>query len=450
MPHQNAGKYISMTSKTKQPKGMYVLAFTEIFERFSYYTLAFLLVLYASAPLQNDGLGWSNEKSLALVGIYTMAAYTLPIIGSFIADRFIGKGKSVIFGGCVIIFGHFFMLFSKNESIFYLALFCVALGTAFFKPCMPSLLGDLYKPNDTRRESGFSWYYFGINIGAMLAGISSGLLTQKFGYQIALSSAGIGMVFGMFVFIFGRKYLVLEFVKRSKKSQDPHKKHMTKVQIRALKCLLIAFIFFAIWTTVYNIAISGTLTLYIEKFTNKNFLGYEIPTTFFMSLESFTIILATPIITFILAKLALKNKYPHFFSQMNLAVIISAIGLFYFTYLSYIGLGVQEGTKPFQYYELILFIVLLSVSETIISPVMMSAISLIAPLKYKSLFQSFYLATFGLTGLLAAKIGALSLHSPFETFLIVSIVIFVGGVVYYFVKPKMIKIANEAAKEQLK
>ncbi|KAB8036482.1 MFS transporter [Silvanigrella paludirubra] len=439
-----------MTTKTKQPKGMYILAFTEIFERFSYYTLSFLLVLYASAPLYGGGLGWSNEKALGLVGIYTMTAYTLPILGSFIADRFIGKGKSVILGGCIIILGHFFMLFSKNESIFYLALFCVALGTSFFKPCMPSLLGDLYKANDTRRESGFSWYYFGINIGAMIAGVSSGLLTQKFGYQVALSSAGVGMVIGMVVFILGKKHLVLEFDRKSKKVVDPNKKPISKVQMKALYSLIIAFVFFALWTTVYNIAISGTLTLYIEKFTNKTVFNVDIPTTFFMSLESLTIILFTPIITFVLTKLATKNKYPHFFTQMNLAVFIAAASVFYFTYLAHIGHGIEEGVKPFQYYQFILFIVLLSISETIISPVMMSAISIMAPLKYKSLFQAFYLATFGLTGLLAAKIGALSLKSPFETFLIVSIVILVGAIVYYFVKPKMIKTANEAAKEQLK
>ena len=110
--------------------------------------------------------------------------------------------------------------------------------------------------------------------------------------------------------------------------------------------------------------------------------------------------------------------------------------------------SVPEGMKAFQYYEIMIFIILLSLSETIISPVMMSSISVMAPLKYKSLFQSFYLAIFGLTGLLAAKIGAFSLHSPFHTFLIVSIIILGGGIVYLLVKKKMIKIANDSAKSQ--
>ncbi|APJ03389.1 peptide MFS transporter [Silvanigrella aquatica] len=439
-----------MTTKIKQPKGMYVLAFTEIFERFSYYTLSFLLVLYASASVEKGGLGWSNAESLSLAGLYTLAAYTLPIIGSYCADSLIGRGKAVVIGGFIIILGHFLMLFSKVEIIFYIALFCVAAGTGFFKPCMPSLLGDLYKPNDTRRESGFSWYYFGINVGAMIAGISGGLLMQNFGFPVALASAGVGMIIGMIVFYFGRKHLVLEFTRRRRHDPKPPRKTMTKIQKKAAGCLALAFVFFAIWTTVYNIAVSGTLTLYIEKFTNKTVFNYDIPSPFFMSLESLTIITCTPIITYILARQARKNKYPHFFSQMSFAVILSAAGLFYFTYLSYIGQGVAEGTKPFQYYEIMLFIIILSLSETIISPVMMSTISVMAPQRYKSLFQSFYLATFGLTGLLAAKIGKDSLDTPFKTFLIVSIVIFTGGIVYFFMKSKMIKIAHEATKEQAK
>lgn len=437
-----------MTTKIRQPKGMYVLAFTEVFERFSYYTLSFLLVLYASSPISSGGLGWSNERALELVGIYTLAAYTFPIIGSYIADDYIGKGKAVIFGGFTIILGHFFMLFSKNESMFYLALCCVALGTGFFKPCMPSLLGDLYKTNDNRRESGFNWYYLGINIGAMIAGISGGLLTKEFGYPIALASAGVGMTLGMLVFFLGKKHLVLEFTKKSKRVKEVQKKHMSKIQKKALYCLILAFVFFAIWTTVYNLAVSGTLSLYIEKFTNRTIFDYEIPTTFFMSLESFTIIVVTPIITFTLAKLALKNKYPHFFTQMNFAVFVSVLAIFYLTYLSFIAKDISEGTRPFEHYQIMAFIILLSISETIISPVMMSAISIMAPLRFKSLFQSFYLASFGLTSLLAAKIGSHSLHAPFETFMIVSIVILTSGVVYFIARPKMIKIANEAAKDQ--
>ncbi|BBH52715.1 peptide MFS transporter [Fluviispira sanaruensis] len=431
-----------------QPKGMYILAFTEVFERLSYYTLSFLLVLYASATVENKGLGWSNERALALVGLYTMAAYTLPILGSFIADRFIGRYKAVILGGFVIILGHFLLFFSDYSNFFYIGLACVASGTGFFKPCMPALLGQLYSPDDLRRESGFSWYYFGINLGAMIAGISSGLLLQHFGFRVALASAGVGMIFGMIVFFAGRKHLVLDKVIRKSKHDEKNHQPITRKQKKALISLLIAFVFFAIWAIIYNIAISGTLTLFIENQTNKTLFNYNIPATFFQSLESLTIISSTPVITYFLAKMALRNKYPHFFTQMNFALLLCSISLFYFSYLAYIGQNSLTGEKPFQYYEIAFFIILFSVSETVISPVMMSAISLIAPMKLKSLFQAFYLATFGLTGIIAAKIGAISLEFPFKTFLTLSFILLIGTVLYFFLKGKMIKTAMEAAKEQ--
>ncbi|RDB35977.1 MAG: MFS transporter [Spirobacillus cienkowskii] len=439
-----------MTVKYKQPKGMYVLAYTEVFERLSFYTLSYLLVLYASAPLAQGGLGWSNERSLALMGIYTMAAFTLPIIGSFIADRFIGRRVAVFVGGLTIILGHFLMLFSSHEIIFYAALICVASGTGFFKPCMPSLLGDLYSPHDQRREAGFSWYYFGINVGGMAAGFSSGILLQNFGYGVALSSAGVGMIIGMLVFYFGKKHVVLEHSPKAKKISRLEKKPLTAIQIKSLLTLIITFLFFSLWTVSYNITSSGTLSLYIEKFTEKSFFGYDIPTTFFMSLESLTILIFTPILTYTLSILYRKNKYPHFFSQINLAMFISAIALFYFTYLSFISLTTNHSEKPFHYLQIILFIIAFSISETMISPVMMSAISRMAPLRYKSLFQSFYLAIFGITSLVAAKIGTYSLKEPFKTFLFVSITILIGAIVFYFIKGKFIKIANDAAKEENK
>lgn len=439
-----------MNSKLNQPKGLYVLSFTEIFERFSFYTLSFLLVIYTSTSISNGGLGWANEKSLQLVGLYTMAAYTLPLFGAYIADRKIGRSNAVTLGASLIIFGHFLMLFSYLEELLYIALALIALGTSFFKPCIPSLLGDLYHPNDTRRESGFSWYYFGINLGGMIAGITSGLLFQKFGFQIALASAGLGMIVGIFVFFSGRQYLNFETQKKIIFTNISKPTKMTKNQINALYCLIIAFGFFAIWATVYNLALSGTLTLYIEKYTNKEIFGYNIPTTFFMSLDSLTILFFTPILTFILSRLALKNKYPHFFTQMNVAILISAIALLYFTYLSHYNFSLLSEIKPYYYYQIMIFIIILAISEAIISPVMMSAISSNAPNNYKSLFQSIYLAIYGFTSLLASKIGTMSLHSPFKTFLIFSIIIFTGGIIYLLIKGVMIKITEKAMNEQLK
>ncbi len=429
------------------PKGMYVLAFTEIFERLSFFTLSFLLVLYASAPLAEKGLGWSKAEALTLGGIYTMAVYIFPIIGSLIADKFLGHFKAVILGGFIIMLGHFFMLFSANTAFLYLALFLVASGTAFFKPCIPALLGNLYTWNDPRRESGYSWYYCGISLGIMLAGIIGGVLLRKYGYHIALTSAGFGMAIGMLIFYFGRSHLVLSNPKNTTKKVNTNS--ITNNQKSSIIVLIISLIFFTFWTIIYNLCASGTVSLFVENYTQKNILNYEIPVTFFSSLEGLTILVSTPFITYFLANRSRKNKYPHFFSQMSFAMLLCAISLIYFSLLALKFDNILNLPKPFQYYEVAFFIIIFSVSETIINPVMMSTISIIAPQKYKSFFQSIYLASFGITGILAAKIGSYTFDKPFRTFLLVSIFIFLIAIIYYLVKSKMINIVNLLEEEKI-
>ena len=150
-----------MNIQNKQPKGMYILGAAEVFERLSYYTLSFLLVLYASDSIAKGGLGWTKPQALSLAGFYTLAAYTLPLIGAFMADKVLGTFRAAILGAILIIFGHASLLFATHEHVnfLFIALSCTATGTAFFKPSMPTLLGRLYKADDMNRDGGFKLYY---------------------------------------------------------------------------------------------------------------------------------------------------------------------------------------------------------------------------------------------------------------------------------------------------
>lgn len=431
-----------------QPKGMIVLGFTEVFERLSYYTLSALLVLYASAPVAQGGLGWSNEESLLLMGKYTLAAFTVPLLGGYIADRFFGAFRAAVIGGIMITMGHTVMYFSNHGlSYFYIALALVVCGTALFKPSMPALLGRLYSPTDDRRAGGFNLYYMCINIGGMLAGFSAGILLQRYGYQVALASAGIGMALGLATFWFGREHLsryhsknIVEAVTNKLESISPaHKK--------ALVYLLFSFVFYAIWAIVYNIVNSGTLTLYIEQFTNKTVLGYDIPTTFFSSLEPIGIVMFAPIVNGVLAYFIGKKKPIHFFSQMKFALLLTFIGIAFFTYLTKITQSVPMGIKPFGYLSISIFILITSLSELLISPVMMSAISVLSPQKYSTSFQALYLSVIGVMGLVAGKIGAISIGKPYETFYTLSVVTLIGLILFVIVNKVMIRAALNAAQE---
>lgn len=449
-----------MTHSTKQPAGMYVLAFTEVFERLSYYTLTFLLVLYASDTLANGGLGWTKEKALITAGYYTLGSYALPLIGGFLADKYFGPFYASVLGAIIIIAGHTLMLFSSNDHIlfFYLALVFVASGTSFFKPSMPTMLGRLYGANDSRRDAGFKIYYTGINIGSMAAGFSSGLFLKNFGYHIALFSAGVGMVLGIGVFLAFKKYLVtdrfIHSINGESQQNSPIKSNETKKLDNAMphfqkafSYLMLSFVFCFLWAVVYNIVISGTLTLYIENYTKKTVFGYDLPTTFFMSLEAIGIIISAPTINYIVKKLEEKHKQFHFFSQMNLALSLCFLCIAYLTYLTYVVTHSAHTQKPFHYMPISLVILCFSVSEVLISPVMMSAISMLSPIKYKVLFQSFYLTILGITGVIASRIGVISFKYPFETFLVVSVICFVGVIAFLILRPRMVKTALLAGRE---
>jgi len=199
------------------PKGVYVCFFTEMWERFSFYGMKALLLLYL---LQHHKFG--DKSGLDVLGAYGGLVYSLPVIGGLLADRYLGMRKAVIFGGLLLVCGHFGMVFEGNAAavvngvvtrdeaslkIFYLSLALIIMGVGFLKPNISVIVGKLYPENDPRRDSGFSLFYAGINLGALFASIVCGYLGQTLGWSYGFGAAGIGMLFGLGQFIWGQKYL---------------------------------------------------------------------------------------------------------------------------------------------------------------------------------------------------------------------------------------------------
>ena len=199
------------------PKGVYVSFFTEMWERFSFYGMKALLLLYL---LQHHKFG--DKSGLDVLGAYGGLVYSLPVIGGLLADRYLGMRKAVIFGGLLLVLGHFGMAFEGSAAtiangvvtrdegslkIFYLSLSLIIMGVGFLKPNISTIVGKLYPQNDPRRDSGFSLFYAGINLGALFASIVCGYLGQTFGWSYGFGAAGIGMLFGLGQFLWGQKYL---------------------------------------------------------------------------------------------------------------------------------------------------------------------------------------------------------------------------------------------------
>ena len=225
------------------PKGLYVCFTTELWERFSFYGMKYLLLLY----LTKYHL-FSDEAGLDVLGSYAGLVYTLPLIGGMIADRFLGMRKSVLFGGILLSLGHILMAvegfqainyaagtvlttdltlasgevlaagtvlsesitFRDTEAlkVFYLALALIVMGVGYLKPNISTIVGKLYSMDDPRRDSGFTIFYMGINIGSFTATLLCGWLGETFGWKYGFGAAGIGMIIGLFTFMYGQKYLL--------------------------------------------------------------------------------------------------------------------------------------------------------------------------------------------------------------------------------------------------
>lgn len=189
------------TIKRGHPRGLSTLFLTEMWERFSYYGMRAILVLYMT-----QSLNFSDEKSVMIYGYYTTSVYFLPLVGGWIADRFLGAKRAVLVGGIIIACGHFSLAISPLP-FFYTGLILVAIGTGLLKPNISAMVGDLYSEDDPRRDSGFSIFYMGINLGAFIAPLICGYLGQNIDWHYGFAAAGIGMILGLIQFVLSEKRL---------------------------------------------------------------------------------------------------------------------------------------------------------------------------------------------------------------------------------------------------
>ena len=190
------------------PVGLFILFFAEMWERFSYYGMRAILVLYmiSSATGDNPGLGWDSSDALMLYGWYTMLVYVMSIPGGILADKFIGQKKAVLLGGLTLVLGHG-ILAVESVWAFYTGLALIVLGVGGLKPNISTMVGGLYPPGDDRRDSGFIIFYIGINVGAFLSALVVGYIGEKIGWHYGFGLAGIGMLLGQITFMVGQKYL---------------------------------------------------------------------------------------------------------------------------------------------------------------------------------------------------------------------------------------------------
>ncbi len=187
------------------PKGLFTLFFTEFWERFSYYGMKAILVYYMYYEVSKGGLGLDEPTALALVSIYGSLVYMSGIIGGWLADRIFGTSKAVFYGGILIMLGHIVLAVPGSLSMFFVSMVLIVLGTGLLKPNVSSIVGEIYAENDERRDSGFSIFYMGINMGAFLSPFVVGTVGMDYSFHLGFGLAAIGMLIGLIVFVTTKK-----------------------------------------------------------------------------------------------------------------------------------------------------------------------------------------------------------------------------------------------------
>jgi len=249
------------------PVGLFILFFTEMWERFSYYGMRAILVLFLTSSTKG-GLGWTDEEALSLYGVYTMLVYVMSIPGGIIADRFLGQKRSVMLGGFLLVAGHLLMAYTELWA-FYGALGLIVLGVGFLKPNISTMVGGLYRPGDGARDSGFIIFYMGINLGAFLSSLIVGYVGEKIGWHYGFALAGIGMIIGQLVFVGGQKYLKFVGNLTSKTdSQEVIDRPFTKKENDRIKVLLTSFLIVLVFWAAFEQA-GGFMNLFTKQYTDR-------------------------------------------------------------------------------------------------------------------------------------------------------------------------------------
>lgn len=368
----------------KQPAGLWLICATEAFERFSYYAMRALLILYFVYALKIDRSHASN-----LYGTFTSLVYLSGIIGGYVADRFIGQKKSIIYGALMIIAGQFLLGF-ENIGIIYTALGFLIMGNGFFKISITTLVGTLYEKQDPRRDGGFTIFYMAVNLGAFLAAIIGGGIGEKFGWRYGFWAAGLAMIMGLIIFLWGKeKYFAGkgDEPKKIEKSKKVVKTPLTSEEKKKVAVIFILAFFVIFFWTAFEQS-GAALNLFAYEHTNRivNLFGWtwEVPATWFQSLNPVFVVLFAPLFSKLWIDLAKKSKEPSTPAKFVIALWMLAIG---YLILLLAAMQMGPGIKVSMCY-LIFAYAAFTMGELCLSPVGLSLVTKLAPVQFVGILMA--------------------------------------------------------------
>lgn len=454
--------------KKGHPKGLYLLFFTEMWERFSYYGMRAILVLYLTKSYLEGGLAINTQTASLIYGFFTGFVYFTPLIGGWLADKYLGQRKSITIGGTIMMLGQF-TLFALNTHVgMYIGLFLLIIGNGFFKPNISTLVGSLYKEGDSRRDSAFSIFYMGINLGALIAPILIGIFTDNlfatkdstgnivsYGYRYGFLIACIGMFLGQVLFnLLSNKYLGEIGLKPQGKKEvieDKIEVEADKVKLTSAEkqriAVIFIFFFFAIFFWAGFEQAGSSLTLYTDKYIDRvvhlPLIGqWTIPTSWFQSVNPFFIVCLAPLFAMLWGtKFGQKISTP---IKMGSGMVILGIGFFFMLgAVAERGGDTQDIAIKASLWWLVLTYLVHTMGELCLSPVGLSVVTKLSPPKLASLLMGVWMLSSFVAniigGFLASTVESLGAG---KIFLYISIFVIICGLLMISLNKKLLKMMN--------
>nr|WP_199065392.1 peptide MFS transporter [Chromobacterium sp. ASV5] len=389
-----------MTTQS-HPKGLYLLFVTEMWERFSYYGMRAIFVLFMLKALMFD-----KAHAADIYGTYTGLVYFTPLIGGYIADRYWGNRRSILVGGILMAAGQFMLFFSGSLHdanvdaatwLLYGGLGVMIAGNGLFKPNISSMVGQLYAPGDKRVDSAFTIFYMGINAGALIAPLVCGTLGDtgnpadfKWGFM----AAGFGMLLSLTVFtLFKNRYLVtpegkpIGMVPKRHHDSGEKVKHepLTRVEIERLAVILILSAFVIFFWSAFEQA-GASLTFFAEEQTNRQLMGFTVPASYFQSINPVSIVIFAPVFAWIWAKLGQNGMEPNSPVKMAIGLLFLAIG---YLVIAFGVEGLEPGVKVSMMWLVSLYM-LHTFGELCLSPIGLSLVVKLSPVRFTSLMMGIW------------------------------------------------------------
>jgi len=408
-----------MINSQKHPRGLFVLFFTEMWERFSYYGMRSLLVYYMIKHLQ-----FTQEHSSRIYGLYTGFVYFTPLFGGMLADRLLGQRRTVIVGGVLMAIGHFLMAF---ESLFYPALLFLIFGNGAFKPNISTQVGALYPPGDHRRDRAFSLFYMGINLGAFFSPLVCGTLGEKIGFHWGFAAAGVGMVIGLIVYLSGQKHLAPDLIMQKERSRKQSPEPMTRADWMKVGAIFSMMALTIVFWSVYEQQ-GNTMALWADANTDRMILGWEMPASWFQSFNPLMIFIFVPVLNLFWSGQDRKGREPSSIAKMGIGCILLAVG-----FLILIPPARELAVHPrASLWWLFACTFVLTLGEIYLSPIGLSLVTKIAPARIVSMMMGVWFLSSFFGNYLSGYLGTFWEKMPRENFFLLMFSLsFAAGLLFF-------------------